>query len=177
MKIRLAIWIFAVGVLPLICGACIDNEGTDNRSANASSASKTAEIVPQDDLEALAKIVKLNFTPADATFIEINPNNHNTNPNVPAPNEQRLVAVLRFAPADAAQIAERAVALAPAAPNEIDAENWFPAELIAQSQLAGDESLKGTAYAADDFKQAPYVNGRLTRINDTDFFVLELTTF
>ncbi len=63
----------------------------------------------------------------------------------------------------------------PAAEADIDAETWFPAELIAQSQLSGDESLKGTAFAADDFLHEPYNQGKITRINDTNYFVLELT--
>ncbi|MDQ3042529.1 MAG: hypothetical protein M3R11_09180, partial [Acidobacteriota bacterium] len=60
------------------------------------------------------------------------------------------------------------------APADIDAEDWFPPELVAKSQESGDASLKGIGYAANDFLQPPYSNGRLTRINDTDYFVLEL---
>jgi hypothetical protein len=37
--------------------------------------------------------------------------------------------------------------------------------------------LKGAAYAANDFLQSPYNNGKLTRINDTNYFVLELFSF
>jgi hypothetical protein len=58
---------------------------------------------------------------------------------------------------------------------EVGVENWFPQELTAQSQLSGEGVLKGTAYSAKEFYNIPYGNGRITRINGTDFFVLELT--
>ncbi len=74
---------------------------------------------------------------------------------------------------DAGQIVSQAEKYQPAAAAQIDAENWFPAELIAQSQLSGDETLKGTSYAAGDFLQPPFNTGRITRIDNTDYFVLE----
>ena len=52
----------------------------------------------------------------------------------------------------------------------------LPPELIAQSQGSGDEILKGKSYAANEFFSESYKNGKITRINDTDYFILELTS-
>lgn len=180
MKTRLSISFFLSFWLILTCGACSGDESANGGSANANVAAKgreTAENVPQDGIEELAKIVKLDVIPEEATYLEVAVNARKTEANAVAPNEKRLAAVLRFSPENAALVVARAVKYKAAAPSDIDAENWFPAELVAQSQLTGDESLKGTAYEATDFVQAPYRTGKITRINNTDYFVLELTTF
>lgn len=90
---------------------------------------------------------------------------------------KKLIAVLKFKPEDAAEIVKRAEGYKPSVPAELEAESWFPPELVAQSGNSGDEMLKGNSYAANDFVKSPYIGGKLTRIANTDFFVLELTTF
>lgn len=130
--------------------------------------------IPKDDAEELAKLIKLPFQPEEVTYKpNIKPND--TNDNSPSANK-KLIAVLKFSTEDANQIVEQAAKYKAPVPADVDAESWFPAELIAQSQLSGDEVLKGKAYAANDFIQSPYTNGKITRINNTDYFVLELTS-
>ncbi len=55
----------------------------------------------------------------------------------------------------------------------------WPARLMAaggaQSELSGDETLKGNSYAANDFLQSPYEAGKLTRLEDSNYFILELS--
>ena len=116
-------------------------------------------------MENLAKIIKLPFAPEEATFTET------------GSKDKKLVAVLKFSAADAAVITANAEKYKPPVASDIDAEMWFPPELIAKSQESGDEVLKGNEYAANDFLQPPYINGKLTRIGDTNYFVLELTAF
>ncbi len=164
----------------LLLNACSGTKPTNSNSANAnflSNANSATQIIPQDNVEALVKIVKLNYLPEEATYSETNLNSKNSEPRVPAPNEKKIVAVLKFSGENAAQVIAQAEKYRTAVPSDIDAENWFPEELIAQSRLTGDQFLKGATYAANDFYQTPYINGRLTRINDTNYFVLELTTF
>lgn len=84
---------------------------------------------------------------------------------------------MKFKTGDADKIAAQAEKISPPQPAQIETETWYPEELTAQSQLSGDESLKGTTFAANDFLQPPYVNGKLTRVENTDYFVLELTSF
>lgn len=177
MQIPRAVLIFLFFSTMLPFGACA---GDDARNSNVSNSNAVAngsapvEIVPQDDVEELGKIVKLPVVPEEATYIENVLNDKNAAPRRAAPDERKLVAVLKFTAGNADQLAAQSERPAPA---DVDAEMWFPPELIAKSQETGDEYLKGTAYAANSFMQPPYINGRLTRINDTDYFVLELASF
>ena len=67
--------------------------------------------------------------------------------------------------------------IAPATPAAFIPLEWFPEELIAQSEIAGDQSLKGKQYDARDFVQAPYTKGRLIKLEQPGYFILELTTY
>ena len=162
-------------------GGCAGNDsgnGNTNVVRNANqTVAQTPEVAARDDVDELGKTVKLPFAPTEAVYTENNLNTQNSEPRVPAPNDRKLVAVLKFAAADAAQISANAEKYKPPVAAGVDAEMWFPPELIAKSQESGDEALKGTEYAANDFVQSPYSNGKLTRINDTNYFVLELNAF
>jgi hypothetical protein len=88
---------------------------------------------------------------------------------------KKLVAILRFAPAEANRLIADAEKIRPAQNVTIATESWFPPELVAQSDTTGDDTLNGKAYAANAFLQDPYNDGRITRIQDTDYFILEVT--
>ena len=90
-------------------------------------------------------------------------------------DQKKLLAVMRFSRANAARIVADATARQPPENITVSSESWFPSELIAQGELSGDDSLKGLAYTADSFFQEPYFLGRIVRIEDTDYFVLELS--
>ncbi|MCY7377117.1 MAG: hypothetical protein LH472_14245 [Pyrinomonadaceae bacterium] len=174
MKISRTKSIFGWLLMVIFLNACSGNKSENSNAApNANRASvQTIETNAQDNVEELAKIVKLPRPPEEATYNEINLPAKNA-----APNEKRLVAVLKFSPEDAAAIAAAAEKYQPPVASDIDAETWFPPELVAKSQETGDEFLKGIEYAANDFVQSPYLNGKLTRLNDTNYFVLELVSF
>ena len=152
-------------LLLMFFSACAEDE-TANKNANAANVnlanSTPANIVPKDDVDELGKIIKLPFPPEEATYYEFDS------------AEKKLVAVLLFNEANANQIVADAQKFKSSAPADIDAEAWFPPELVAKSQETGDSSLKGVEYGANDFLQTPYAKGRLVRINDTNYFVLEL---
>jgi hypothetical protein len=120
-------------------------------------------------------VIKLPFHPEEAVWREEILGKPGGN-RVPAPTDKKLTAVLRFLEADADQIVAQAEKYKPAANHKISTESWFPAELIAQSQTSGDDTVKGKSYSANDFFNAPYTEGRITRIEGTDYFVLELFT-
>ncbi len=150
--------------------ACSGNNAANVNSLAPNSnqtANSISEIVAHDDVEELGKIIKLPVAPDEATYSEIKPNSGE-------PSSAKLIVILKFSTRDANQIVASAEGYKPPAPADVDAEDWFPPELIAKSQETGDASLKGVEYAANDFLQSPYARGRLTRINDTDYFVLEL---
>ena len=159
-----------------LLNACSGNEIANVNTIAPNANSRTAAIVPMDDVEELGKIVKLPYAPEEATFYEFDLSaDANSRPS--APNAKRLVAVLKFSAENANGLAADAGKNAAPAPLDVEAENWFPPELVAKSGEAGDGTLKGVSYPATDFVQPPYINGRLTRINDTNYFVLEMLTF
>jgi hypothetical protein len=88
---------------------------------------------------------------------------------------KKVIAVLRFPEGEASRLVDDASKVAPPQNVTISTEPWFPPELIAQSGISGEDNLTGKAYAANAFFQEPYNSGRVTRIENTDYFVLELT--
>jgi hypothetical protein len=155
-----------------LLSACVNNETDKNANLSANKTANYAnenKIPPKDDVEELERTIKLPFHPEEATWRETDLN--------AAKGEKKITAVLKFLSEDANKIIAQAETYKPVVAVDIDAEDWFPAELIAQSQLSGDGNLKGKSYAANDFLQQPYTNGKITRIDDTDYFVLELTSF
>ena len=90
-------------------------------------------------------------------------------------DRKEIIAVLRFSPEDADRIVADAAPRLVTQNVSLSSESWFPAELIAQAEMSGDDSLSGVAYAADGFFQEPYTSGRIVRVDGTDYFVLELS--
>lgn len=115
----------------------------------------------KDDLEDFAKIVKLPFQPEEVSWREF--------------PDKKIIAVLKFSAADSNNLITQIEKQKSAQNVGLNAENWFPPELIAQSQQSGDETLKGKEYSAADFFLAPYTKGKITRIDETNYFVLELS--
>ena len=149
-----------------LLAGCVGGDSTNKKAANAAQNSnvKTNASQTKDDPGEFDKIVSLPFVPEEVTWREVD-----------TQNGKKLIAVLKFSPQDSQAIATNAEKYRPALAAELDAEDWFPPELIAQSQESGDGILKGKNYAANDFISRSYVTGKLTRINDTNYFVLELT--
>ena len=158
-------------------------EDENNTGANTSATSDQSAIIKndnanisKDDVEELAKIINLPLQPEEATWREDNLDKQSNN-NLSVSKGKKLTVVLKFSAEDAQQVVEQVDKIKQSSASDVDAESWFPPELIAKSQESGDENLKGTSYAADNFLREPYKNGKITRIDDTDFFVLELTSF
>ena len=148
----------------------------DNNNSNQiaeNTANNQANQAKDDALE-LSKIINLPYVPAEeAVFREENVGEKSN--QTAAANRKKLIAVLKFSDTDTEKIVAQSDQYPPApAPAKLDVESWFPPELIAVSQESGDESLKGISYPANDFYSETYNNGKITRINNTDYFVLEL---
>ncbi len=88
--------------------------------------------------------------------------------------QKNLIAVFRFSTEDAAKLVSEASSRRPPQNVTLSSEPWFPAELVAQSEMTGDDALKGVSYAADSFFEPPYTSGQIVRIDSTDYFILEL---
>lgn len=175
LSARVIFVLIATAVLFNACGSGEEINKNISTSGDIQNTDQTG--AARDDVEELGKIIKLPFEPEEVVWQENNLNDKNSGNRVASPSEKKIVAVLQFSSEDSSRLINQAEKYAPAKPSVIEAENWFPAELIAQSQLSGDETLKGNSYAADDFFLAPFNKGKFTHIPDTNFFVLELTSF
>lgn len=150
----------------------IQNENQNSKIANIGDDQNEAK----DDAVELGKLINLQYETIEAIYktepLGKNPNSERS----PGPTDTKLTAVLRFKPEDTQKIIEQAKAHKQPTENSLNVENWYPPELVAKSQESGDESVKGNVYAPNDFTQSPYLNGSLTHIVGTDYFVLELIT-
>lgn len=137
------------------CGGGASNSAANQRPGSQANANNQ----PRTNAEELGLIAKMPYETLDIVWKAY-------------PATKRVLAVMRYSPADANKI----VAEAGGNPEgqTIQVETWFPDELIAQSEMSGDNALKGIAYPATAFYQEPYTDGKITRVEGTDFFVLEL---
>ncbi len=144
--------------------ACTNENGNVNAPSGANAAGDTAANAnsAKTNVEELGLLANVPYETEDIVWKEDKVN-------------AKLTAVLRFSPEDADKIvAESEKNGAPQRVN-IAMESWFPAELTAQSELSGDQSLKGLAYPANIFYLAPYSSGRVARIEGSDYFILDLS--
>lgn len=151
--------LFSCAALSLGCS------GNGNKPVNSKTAANSANEntnTTRTNVEELGLIVNVPYEAEDVAWKE-------------DAAHKKVIAVLRFSPADSAKLVAEAEKIKPAEATNISSESWFPAELIAQSEISGDDNLKGQSYAANQFFQEPYTNGRIVRIETTDYFVLELS--
>lgn len=139
--------------------ACSGDSNVNSNSGNRAVRSNENANVPHTNAEELGMLVKIPYETEDIVWKEY-------------PSKRRILAILRFSPADANKLT--AEAGGPTEPATIATESWFPDELIAQSEMSGDNALKGTSYPATAFAQEPYSIGKLTRVEGTDYFILEM---
>lgn len=148
------------------------SENQNSKIANVGNDQNPA----RDNEEELSQFIRIPFETEEALY-KIEPLGKNPNSErVPGPTDNKLTAILKFKSEDTQKVIEQAKTYKQPTENSISAENWFPPELVAKSQESGDESIKGNVYAPNDFAQSPYLNGSLTHITGTDYFVLELVT-
>lgn len=176
--VRAIFFVLALSVI-FIGSSCVEDKdygeaNTLRPNVNRDVESNTNQKVAEDNEEKLDSLVNLPFEPIENVFRE-EPVVSNTNTAVsPEPGEKRLMIVLRFSTEDTASLIKRASSQGEPYQTSVDPEPWFPVELIAKSGTSGNEQLKGTGYSAKDFVKAPWLNGSLVKINDTEYFVLQL---
>ena len=154
---------------------CSDGPDAPENSNNVTAANRPVnpDTRANDLVEELGMIVKLPYEPTEAFWREDAAASGTD--GQPAPNVKRLKATLRFDAEDIQKLmADLAASNAQPEPVVIDIEQWFPAELITKSEMGEESKLNGTSYPADIFYQARYLSGRAVRIDETDYFVLEL---
>jgi len=169
--------IFIAIIIGLIFTAC-SSDNTANANANSTnqsaiSANSNSVNAVKDDVDELEMTIKLPIHPEEAVWREENLAKTGDN-RVPAPTDKKLVAVLLYTKENADKLVAQAEKYKPGTPEIINNESWFPNELTAQSQISGDETIKGKGYPANDFYNMPYTDGKIIRIDGTDYFILEL---
>lgn len=144
----------------LIFSACRSPETNANQTANSNNSRKTTTENVKDSTEEFEKIAQLPVKPEEVLWREL--------------EDKKIIAVLRFSAIDAQTIVSETEKQSPPQNATISSENWFPPELVAKSQQSGDETLKGKTYSANNFLLAPYSKAKITRIDETNYFILEL---
>ena len=150
----------------------------EERKANTNTANTNVvnANVANDDLVKLKDIINLPFEPEFNDFREDKVVKKGEQDRVPGPTDRKLTVVLKFSSADTKTLLEQIESAKPGYKTSIEAETWFPAELIAKSDTSGDKTLKGLGYGVEKFAKTPFNTGSLVKIDDTDYFVLVLQT-
>ena len=160
IKLRLAL----VSVFALIAVSGCAGPGNSNNSAQSANNVSPAqnEVKANSSGEELGLLINFTLEPEDLVWREDKTKNS-------------IIAVFRLDAEDTKKLADQLSQRAPGSPKTVQVEDWFPAELVAQGEMAGGSSVEGSAFPADDFYQSPYSQGTVTRVADTDFFVIELS--
>lgn len=141
------------------CGGRADGNSATPPASN--SPSENAKGV-KTNVEELSLLINITYEAEDIFWTEDK-------------TTKKLTAVLRFDKVDTNKLVADLEKTGSATDSTIEAEDWFPDELRSQSEMRGDAALKGKSYAASQFYSEPYTDGKITRIDGTDYFVLELT--
>lgn len=175
-------------ILPVIsvlfCISCSNpdiDEGEVNKLRPSLNKNTNIKIDPnanvaEDNETELSSLIKLPFEPIENLYREDKVSKNPNSNRVPGPDERKLTAVLKFSEEDTKKLTKKLEDQGQPFEAKVEAETWFPAELIAKSQTSADESIKGVGYSADLFLKSPFYSGSLTRISETDYFVLILQT-
>jgi hypothetical protein len=129
-------------------------------NVNVASAAQTG---PKDNIDELGLLVRFPVEPEEVAWEE-------------KPEQKRLIAVVRFSPENAQKMAAEIAKNGPPSPETVTVESWYPNELIAQGELTGESTVKGQSYPAEPFLNPPYNKGKITRIQDTDYFILQISS-
>lgn len=142
--------------------ACGEKTGNGNMAnLAAESWPVTGRSQKEDNNEELSGLVNFPLEPEDVVWRK-------------SPEGNSLIAVLRFSPADAKKLREQLEAGGNGSARSIPPEDWFPSELLAQSEANPDAGIAGRAFPAFAFYQSPFNDGTVTVVSGTDFFILEL---
>lgn len=160
--------LFLSGQILTGCSSTTGNQSSANSPTTAGSQIAAANSnTTKDDIEELGMLVNLPFEPEETVWKESPAGKDSAN--------RKLIAVLRYSDANAEKLTAQLAKLKPPTAETLSTEEWFPAELIAQGEMSGEGTITGKTYAADDFYTAPYSNGKITRIDTTNYFVLQLS--
>ena len=158
-RLAFLLLVLASQILPS-CSSKSENNNVANASANSSN---TAQVGPKDNIEELGMLVHLPFEPEEVAWEE-------------KPDQKKMTAVIRFSPENAAKMAAEVAKNGQPSADTLTVESWYPNELIAQGELTGESTVKGQSYPAEPFLNPPYTKGKITRVENTDYFILQISS-
>ncbi len=153
---------------------CTLSQKDDNLTAVNTSPANTANRATntvKDNTEELRALVNLPFDPEETVWKEESLKDQ-TSDQI----EKKLIAVLRLPAEQAKAFLTEVQKRKQGETANMTTEQWFPAELMAQSEISGDDLLNGESYSADDILLPPYIHGRLVKIENSDYFILEASS-
>ncbi|HKP67904.1 MAG TPA: hypothetical protein VJV05_01395 [Pyrinomonadaceae bacterium] len=142
---------------------CSSTGGNTSVNSPANGSSAAANSGPNDNAEELAMLVKLPFEPDEVAWKE-------------DAAKKQIVAVIRFSPENAGKFSAEIEKMGQPAVEDLPVESWYPAELVAQGELGGESTVKGTSFPAASLLNPPYTQGKITRIDNTDYFILQMSS-
>ena len=145
-----------------LMSACGGSANNTNARPSVNTAAASNANAAKSNVEELSLLINVPYEAEDIAWKQ--------NAERPA-----IIAVFRFSSEDADRAVADAAKHGQGQGVSLPVEPWFPDELIAQAEVSGDNSLKGTAYPANAFFQAPYSKGRITRVEGVDYFILEVS--
>ena len=152
------------------------NGRQSNNSQNMNQANaKNVEV--KSDIEALGKLINLPVRPSEVKWTAETLDN--SKGAVPGPTDYRLTALLKYDEKGVKELVERLAAETPEKSlGNTDVSQWFPEEVKGEEKtLDGRSFLEGAKYQPDSFFRAPYTGGKLIRVGETNYFVLNLFSF
>jgi hypothetical protein len=152
--------LLAAQVLIGCSGQTVNSNAANSAAADSTNAASAG---PKDNIEEFGMLVRLPFAPEEVAWKE-------------KPEQKKLTAVIRFSPENAQKMAAEVAKSGQPAPATITVESWYPNELIAQGELTGESTVKGQSYSAEPFLNPPYTKGKITRIENTDYFILQISS-
>lgn len=181
-KFSLTLVFSSTALLPTACAApnapvgneAFVNKTNDLRNMNQSTAS---EIEIKTDLAELEKIINLPVRPSEVKWTqEIFDNSKGA---VAAPSDKRLTVLLKYDEKSAAELSKKITPeIAETSLGSAEIKNWFPDEVKKQAQTGdGKIFLEGAKFPVNAFARQPYSDGKLIRVGNSDYFVLNLFSF
>ena len=130
-------------------------------TAVAANSAETDPNAPKSSAEELDLLITLPYEAEDCVWKA-------------SPDKKEITAVLHFDTVDTGKLGADVERLQPGTEVTIPTQTWYPIDLVVDSDLHGDDQLRGKAFSAAPFYKEPYNGGRIVRIQGTDYWVLEL---
>ena len=174
--------VLMIAVLLTACGSSANTQAVniDDRSKTArnmnESTVKNAEV--KIGTEELKKLINLPVEPTEAKWTA--ETFDNSQGAAPGPSDYRLTALLKYDEKSAAELSKKLLegVVIEQSLGNADVKAWFPDEVKKAAKSAdGRTYLEGAKLPPDKFFRAPYQNGKLIRVGQTDYFVLNLFSF